>query len=87
MKANDEVRAATRRSGSWASMCNSVSVRPSEKYSLPGSLLMFTKGNTATEGLASAAAMARGSVDAPGLSVVPAEDTRESCSTTLSTIR
>src|SRR6266849_7022341 len=56
LKANGEVRDATRSSSTFASALISSSVMPSEKYSLCLSLLMLTKGRTAIE-LRGAAAM------------------------------
>jgi len=45
--ANEEVRAATRRSGVRASTLRISSLTPSEKYSFSGSPDMLTKGSTA----------------------------------------
>ena len=49
LKAKEEVRAGTRRPGMPARALRISSERPSEKYSLLGSSLMFTKGKTATD--------------------------------------
>ena len=49
LKKNEDVRPGTRRSGICVSRLMSSSDRPSEKYSLLLSPLMFTNGNTATE--------------------------------------
>ena len=45
----DEVRAATRNSGTWASTLSSSSEIPSEKYSCSGSEDRLTKGSTAMD--------------------------------------
>src|SRR5580765_1806143 len=53
---NDDVRAATLSSGTWARRLSSVSVMPSEKYSLALSDDMLTKGSTAVDAAPSDAA-------------------------------
>jgi len=50
LKKKEEVRAGTRRPGTWARAFRISSERPSEKYSFSGSPLMLTKGRTAMEG-------------------------------------
>ena len=49
LKENAEVRAATRRFGSWVNALMISSEIPSEKYSFSGSPLMLAKGSTAME--------------------------------------
>src|SRR5580692_11474443 len=49
LKVNDEVRAATCKSGIATSELSNSSDSPSEKYSCFGSPLMFTNGSTAIE--------------------------------------
>ena len=46
---SDDVRAATRRSGSCTSALMISSVMPSLKYSFSASLLMLANGNTASD--------------------------------------
>jgi len=49
LNANDDVRAATRSSGSFASTLSSSSVRPSEKYAWSFPALMSRNGSTAMD--------------------------------------
>src|ERR1700737_1206649 len=49
LKVNDDVRAATCRSGMATSELSNSSESPSEKYSCFGSPLIFTNGSTAIE--------------------------------------
>ena len=62
LKANAEVREATRSPGTLASRLRSSSVSPSEKYSCSRSELRFTSGRTAMEGAACSAEGGAGSL-------------------------
>src|ERR1043165_5211734 len=66
LKANEELRAATRMPGTLPSAVMSSSVIPSEKYSLSRSGLKLVNGSTATEAAAEAAGAAAALVWATG---------------------
>ena len=71
LKENDEVRAITRSSGTWARRLISSSEMPSAKYSCSLSRLMFTKGSTAIErSVAVTAAVGDGGVATVTVSLV-----------------